>query len=72
MQPIIKFGPTKDFISSTLQTTVSYEPRSLRGISIFDPFLIQGTGIIAFLVKNYWNSTTSSPLLWANLSTLKL
>ena len=72
MKPIVKFGLTKSGISSTLHTSVRYGPLLLRGIRLFDPFLIQVTCIIAFLVEHYWNSTPFSPLLRANLATLKL
>ena len=50
MQPFVKFGFNKAGVSSTLHTAVKYGPRSLGGIGIFDPFLIQGTGRIAFLI----------------------
>ena len=59
-------------ISSTLHTAVIYGPRSLRCIRPFDPFIIQGEGRIAFLVKTYWKSTPSSLPIRANLSTLQL
>ena len=72
MQIIIKFGLTKAVISSTLNTAVRYGTHSLVGIGIFDPFVIQGTGIIAFLSEHYWNSNPSRPLLRANLATLQL
>ena len=72
MQPILKIGLTKSGISSTLQTAVRYGPWSLGGIGLFYPFVIQGTGTIAFLIEHYWKSTPSSPLLRANLSTLQL
>ena len=71
-QYIVKFGLTKVGIINTLHIVIIYGTRSLGGIGLFDPFVIQGTGIIAFLVKHYWNSTLSSPILWYNLSTLKL
>ena len=72
MQPIVKFGLTKAGISSTLHTSAIYEPRSLGGILLFDPFVIIGSGQIEFLIKHYWKLILSIPLLWANLSTLKL
>ena len=72
MQHIVKFGLTKAGISSTLHTAVRYGPWSLGGVGLFDPFMIQGTDIIAFLIEHYWDSTPSSPLLWSNLSTLQL
>ena len=67
IQTIVKFGLTKAVISSNLQTEVRYGTRYLRGIGIFDPFRIQGTGRMAFLTKKYGKSTPSSPLLRANL-----
>ena len=72
MQPIVKIGLTKSGIRITLHTAVIYRPCSLRGIENFDPFVIKGTGRIAFLIKHYWKSTTSRPLLWANLSIIQL
>ena len=72
MQPIVKFGLTKNGISSTLHIVVRYGPRYHGGIILFDPFVIQGTGIIDFLIKSYWNSTPNRPLLSHNLSTLQL
>ena len=72
MWPIVKFGLAKDGISSTLHTVVRYGPWSLGGIGLFDPFVIQGVGQISFLIEHYWKSTPSSPILWANLSTLQL
>ena len=72
MQSIVKFRPNNAVISSTLHTAVRYGSRSLGGIGIFDPFEIQGTGRIAFLIKHYWNSNTYIPLLWSKLPTLKL
>ena len=72
MQPIVKFGLTKVGISSTLHTAVRYVPHSLGGIGLFDLFVIQGTGRIAFLIKNYWKSTPSSPIFRDNLATLQL
>ena len=72
MQHIVKFGLTKASISSTLYTAVKYEPRSLGGIGPFDLFVIQGTVRIYFLIKQYWKSTPSIPILWANLYTLKM
>ena len=67
-----KFGPTKAGISSTLHTAVRYRPRSLGGIRLFDPFVIQVSGRISFLIEYYWKSDPSSPLLWDDLSTLHL
>ena len=72
MQPIVKFGLTKVGTSSTLHTAIIYGPCSLGSIGIFDPFVIQVTGRIGFLVKHYCNSNLSVPLLRANLSTLQL
>ena len=72
MQPIVKCGLAKDSISSTLYTAVRYGPRYLGGIRLIDPFVIQGTGITAFLIKHYWKSTPSIPLLQSNLVTLQL
>ena len=72
MKPIVKFGLTKTGISSNLHTEVRYGPQSLGGIILFEPFAIQGSGRIAFLIDNYWKSTPSIPLLQANLSTLQL
>ena len=72
MQPIVKFGLTKSGISSTLHTAVKYGTRSLRVIGLFDPFVIQRSGQIAFLVEHYWKSTPYIPLLRAKLSTLQL
>ena len=72
MQPIVKFGLIKSGISSTLYTAFGYWPRFLGGVRLFDPFVIQGIGIISFLVEYYWKSTPSSPLLQAKLATLTL
>ena len=72
MQPIVKIGLTKGGISCILHTELRYGPRSLGCIGLSDPFMIQGTGRIVFLIKQYWNSTTSRPLLWSNLSTIQL
>ena len=72
MQHIINFWLTKDGISSSLHTVFRYGPRSLEGIVLFDPFVIQVTGWVALLIKNYWKSTPSSPFFWYNLSTLQL
>ena len=69
---IIKFGLTKVGISSTLHAAVRYVPQSLLGIRIFYPFVIQGSGLIAFLVNNYWKLDTYIQLLWSNLSTLHI
>ena len=52
MQSIVKFGITKAGISSTLYTEVRYGNHSLGGIRIFDPFVIQGTYRIDFLIKH--------------------
>ena len=72
MQPIVKFKVTKYGISSTLHTAVRYGPWYLVGTGIFDLFVIQGAGRIDFLIEHYWKLTPYIPLLWANLSTLKL
>ena len=72
MQPIVKFEHNKDGISSTLHKVISHGTRSLGGIGIFDPFVIQGTYSIAFLIKHYWKLTPSIPLFWDNLFTLQL
>ena len=72
MQPIEKFGLTKVVICMTLHTAFRYGPRSLGCIGIFDPFAIQGTNRIAFFIEQYWKSTPSRPLIWANLSTIQL
>ena len=72
MQPIVKFGLAKAGISSTLHTALRYRPRSIGGIRIFDPFVIQVAGRIAFLIEHYWKSNPSSPILWSNLSTLQI
>ena len=67
IQPIVKCRLTKVGISRTLYTVVRYGPRSLGGTGIFDPFVIQVTGRIYFLVEFFWKSTPFSPLLWYNL-----
>ena len=72
MQTIVNFGLAKAGMRSTLHTAVRYGPQSLRGIRIFDPLVIQGASLIAFLTKHYRKSATSIPLRWANLSTLQL
>ena len=72
MRPIVKFGLTKAGIRITLHTAVRYGHQSLVVIGIFDPLLIQGAGLIAFLIKHYWKPTLSRPLLRANLSPLHL
>ena len=72
MQPIIKLGLTKDYISSTLHTAVRYGTCSIGDIRIFYPFVIQGTVRIAFLIEHYWKSTPSRSLLRENLSTLQM
>ena len=72
MQPIAKFVLTRAGISSTRHTAVKYGPRSLRGIENFDPFVIQGTVRIVFLIEHYWNSTPSITMLRSKLSTLQL
>ena len=72
MQPNVKFGLTNAVISSTLHTAVRHGPCSLGGIGLFDPFVIQGTGRIGFIIKHHWNSTPSIPLLRYNLSNLQL
>ena len=53
MQPIVKFGLTNAGISSTLHIAVRYGPRCLGDIGIFDPFVIQGTDQIAFIIEHY-------------------
>ena len=72
MRPIVKFGLTKAGISSNLHTAVRYGPQSIGGIGLFEPFMIQGSGRMAFLIKHCWKPTPSSPFLCANLSTLQL
>ena len=72
MQPIVKFGLTKDNLSSNLNTAVIYEPWSLVRIGIFDPLVIQRTGQIALIIEYYWKSTSYRPLLWDNLYNLQL
>ena len=71
MQHIVKCGITNAVISSTLHTAVRYGPRYLGGIRLFDIFVIQVEGLISFLIDHYWKSTSSSPLFWENISTLK-
>ena len=70
--PIVKFGITKDGISSNLHTSVRYFPRYLWCIKFFDPLMIQGAEQIAFLIEQYLKFNPSRLLVWANLSTLKL
>ena len=70
MQSIIKFGLTKAVISSTFHTAVRYGSRSIGGIIMFDPFVIHGTGAISILIKHYWKSNPSCPILWASLATI--
>ena len=72
MQPIVKFGLTKSGISSNLHTLVRYGPCSIGDIGLFDPFVIQGAGQIAFFFKHYWKYNLFSPLLWYNFYTLQL
>ena len=72
MQIIVNFGLTKAGISSTLHTVIRYVHCSLDGIGIFDPVFIQGAGWISFLIKHWWNWTPYIPLLYANLSIMKL
>ena len=72
MKPIVNFGTTKADISSTLYTAVRCGPHSLGSIGIFDLFVIQGTGRIAFLIKHFWKLTLSIPLLRSHISTLQL
>ena len=72
MQPIVKFGLTKDGISITLHPLVRYGRSSLGVIVLFYSFMIQRSGQIAFPIKHYWKLTPSIPLLCSNLSTLKL
>ena len=50
MRPIVKFGRTKAGRISTLHTAVRDGPQYLGGIGLFDPFVIQGAGQIAFLI----------------------
>ena len=72
MQPIIKLGLTKSSISNILHTEVRYGTPSLGGIGKKNPFVIQGIGRIYFLIKQFWKSNPSSPLLWDNMATLQL
>ena len=72
MQTIVKFGLNKSGISSTLHTAVKYGLQYLGGIGIFDPFVIQGSVRIAFLIVHYWKLIPSIPLPQAELSTLQL
>ena len=72
MQPIIKFGITKDGIISILQTTVRYGPLFLWGIGIFDPIIIQIADQIDLLIKKLQEPTPSIPLICANISTTQL
>ena len=72
MQTIVKFGLTKARISSTLHTEVIYGTRYHGSIGIFGSIVIQGAGGISFIIKHCCNPTPSSPLLRADLSTLKL
>ena len=69
IRPIVNFGLTKGGISSTLHAVVRYGPQSLRGIRLFDPFMIQGSVLIDFLIEHYWKSIPSIPLVQDNLST---
>ena len=64
MQPIVKVGLTKANISSTVHAAVRYGPRSLGSILLFDPFFIQGSFQIDFLIEHYWKSTPSTYLLY--------
>ena len=72
MQTIVQFGLTKADISIAFHTAVRYGPQSIGGIGLFDPFMNKGAAQIAFLIKNCWKPTPSSPLLCANLSTIQL
>ena len=72
MKPIVKFGLIKAGIVTNFHTVVIYGPQSLGCIRLFYLFVSQGAGRIYFLVKYYLKSTPSTPLLWANLSTLQL
>ena len=72
MLHIVKCGLTKADISSTPHTVVRYGPWSLVSIGIFDPFMIQGVGRIAFLIEKYCKLNPSRPLLWANLFNIQL
>ena len=72
MQHNVKFGLTKDIMSSTHHTLVSYGPWSLGIIIIFDLFVLQGAGIIAFIIEHYCKSSPSIPLPQANIFTLQL
>ena len=72
MQTIVNFGLTKAGIISTLHTAVRYGPWSLEGFGVFDPFIIQWSGQITFLVEPYFKFTPYIPLLWDNLYNLQL
>ena len=72
MQPIVKFRLAKAGIISTLHTLVRYGPWSLGIIIIFDLFVLQGAGIIAFIIEHYCKSSPSIPLPQANIFTLQL
>ena len=72
MKPIVKFRLTKSVIISTLHAVVRYGPRLLGGIRLFGPFVIQGIGKIAILIKHYYMLTPSRPLLRDKQATLQL
>ena len=72
MRPVIKFRLTRDGKSSNLHTSVRYGPYYLGGIGIFEPIVIQGSGLISFLIKKICKPTPSISLLCANLSTFQL
>ena len=72
MRLIVKFGLTKANIRSTLHTAFIYGPQSLGGIGLFYTFVIQRSGRISFLFKQFWKLTPYMPLLHANISTLQL
>ena len=72
MQPIVKFGLTKDDISSTRHTAVRYGPRSLGGIQLLIPNIIQRSGQIDFLVKHCMKLNPYIPLLRANIFNIQL
>ena len=72
MPPIVKFGLTKASISSTLHQSFIYGYQSLGGIGLFYTFVIQRSGRISFLFKQFWKLTPYMPLLHANISTLQL
>ena len=69
---MVKFRLTNSGISSTLHTVVRYEHRSLGGIGLFEPLIIQGTDRIVFLTEHYCKSILSIAPPRDNLATLKL